>query len=92
MIGSTLHERYRIDAEMGRGGMAVVYRARDTLLERPVAVKVMSQAPALGTEGRARLLHEIRALPLLADQIGRRELDKIFILWYNREWYDLAET
>ncbi len=61
MIGNTLQDRYRIDAEIGRGGMAIVYRAHDTLLKRDVAVKVMSQAPALGTEGRARLLHEARS-------------------------------
>jgi DNA-binding SARP family transcriptional activator/predicted Ser/Thr protein kinase len=57
---TVLHDRYRIDAEIGRGGMAVVYRARDTLLERDVAVKVMS-ATALDIEGRARLLHEARS-------------------------------
>ena len=60
MIGLTLQDRYRIDAELGRGGMGLVYRAHDTLLDRPVAVKVLSQ-PGLGTEGRARLLREARA-------------------------------
>ena len=57
MIGLLLNGRYRLDAEIGRGGMAIVYRARDTLLERDVAVKVMS-ADALDTEGHARLLHD----------------------------------
>ncbi len=40
--------------------MGVVYRGRDTLLERDVAVKVLS-ATDLGSEGRARLLNEARA-------------------------------
>ena len=61
MIGTLLHKRYRLDAELGRGAMAVVYRAHDTVLKRDVAVKVMSEAIALGTEGRARLLHEAQA-------------------------------
>ena len=60
MLGTTLQNRYRIDSELGQGGMGVVYRAHDTLLDRAVAVKVLSNA-GLGTEGRARLLHEARA-------------------------------
>jgi tetratricopeptide (TPR) repeat protein len=65
-------KRYRLEGELGRGGMGVVYRAHDTLLDRPVAVKVLSPAPAgakdesgLDTEGRARLLHEAQAIARL---------------------------
>lgn len=61
MIGTLLNGRYRLDAESGRGGMAVVYRAHDLLLERDVAVKVLDDPKRLGTEGRARLLHEAQA-------------------------------
>ena len=60
MIGTTLQNRYRLDAELGRGGMGTVYRAHDTLLDRDVAVKVLSDT-GLGTEGRARLLREAQA-------------------------------
>jgi ABC-type oligopeptide transport system substrate-binding subunit len=60
MIGTVLNGRYRLEAEIGRGGMGVVYRAHDTLLDRDVAVKILSEAtPAF--EGRARLLHEAQA-------------------------------
>lgn len=59
-IGSLLNDRYRLEAEIGRGGIGVVYRARDTLLDRQVAVKVLS-ATALSEEARARLLGEARA-------------------------------
>jgi adenylate cyclase len=59
-IGSLLRKRYRLDAEIGRGGMGVVYRGHDTLLERAVAVKVLSET-TLDSEGRARLLREAQA-------------------------------
>ncbi|HLE52938.1 MAG TPA: protein kinase, partial [Anaerolineales bacterium] len=52
--------RYRMEAEIGRGGMGIVYRAQDTLLEREVAVKVLND-PGLGNEARARLLREAQA-------------------------------
>ena len=55
-----LNDRYRLGAEIGRGGTGVVYRAHDTLLDRDVAVKVLS-ATALGSEGRARLMDEAQA-------------------------------
>jgi len=60
MIGTVLDERYRLDSELGRGGIGVIYRAHDTLLDRDVAVKVLSD-PTLSAESRARLLREAQA-------------------------------
>jgi serine/threonine-protein kinase len=53
-----LGERYQLEQELGRGGMATVFRARDRKLGRAVAVKVLhhSVAAVLGTE---RFLREI---------------------------------
>jgi hypothetical protein len=44
MLHATLNDRYRVDAELGRGGTAIVYRAHDLLLDRPVAIKVLDAA------------------------------------------------
>jgi tetratricopeptide (TPR) repeat protein len=62
---TVLNDRYQLGEELGRGGMGVVYRARDPTLDREVAVKVLSKL-GLGTEGRARLLHEAQAIAKLS--------------------------
>ena len=50
---------YRIEAEVGRGAMATVYRARDTKHDRPVAVKVLRKEVAVSI-GTRRFLREIQ--------------------------------
>ncbi len=63
MIGALLGDRYRIDAALGEGGMGVVYKAHDTLLDRPVAIKLLS--PQIAGAGAERLLREARSIAQL---------------------------
>jgi len=45
-IGTLVNQRYRLDAEIGRGGMGIVYRARDISQERDVAIKLINAEAA----------------------------------------------
>jgi serine/threonine protein kinase/Tol biopolymer transport system component len=57
--------QYEIAAEIGRGGMGEVYRARDTVLNRDVAIKVLPSPLALDPERLARLRREAQLLASL---------------------------
>jgi tetratricopeptide (TPR) repeat protein len=59
-----LNDRYKLGEELGRGGMGTVYRAHDSVLDRDVAVKLLSES-GLGTEGRERMLREAQAIAKL---------------------------
>ena len=55
-----LAKRYRLEDEIGHGGMGTVVRAHDTVLDRQVAIKTLTSA-SLGEESRQQLLNEARA-------------------------------
>jgi eukaryotic-like serine/threonine-protein kinase len=57
---------YRIDRPLGAGGMGEVYRARDTRLNRTVAIKVLSRALADDPQFRARFEREAHAVASLS--------------------------
>ncbi len=61
-LGTTLAGRYRLEATIGRGGMSTVYRAFDTVLERPVAIKLMHHEIASDSDQLERFRREARAV------------------------------
>jgi tRNA A-37 threonylcarbamoyl transferase component Bud32 len=60
MIGKSL-KQYVIEEKLGQGGMGVVYRARDTRLDRPVAIKVLPPDLVRDEDRRRRFIQEARA-------------------------------
>lgn len=60
MIGQVLGH-CRVQAKIGEGGMGVVYRAYDEVLQRDVAIKVVKKDARLGSSGSQNLLHEARS-------------------------------
>ena len=65
MIGKTI-SHYRIIDKLGQGGMGEVYRARDSRLERDVAVKVLPSHLAEDPSGLARFEREAKAIAALS--------------------------
>ncbi len=62
MIGTTVAGRYEIEAQIGVGGMGIVYRAHDTRLRRDVALKVIAPHLMQQESARVRFLREAQAL------------------------------
>jgi len=87
---------YEIVAPLGEGGMGEVYRARDTRLDRTVAIKVLTGALAADAESRQRFEQEARAIAALNDphictihDIGRHG-DQDYIVLEHLEGETLA--
>ena len=65
MIGQVLGH-CRVVAQIGEGGMGIVYRAHDEVLHRDVAMKVVNKGAGLDASASQNLLHEARASSSLA--------------------------
>ncbi|HET9426123.1 MAG TPA: serine/threonine-protein kinase [Gemmatimonadaceae bacterium] len=65
-LQQALAGRYSLVSEIGRGGMGVVYLARDVALDRPVAIKLLPPAMANDAELRERFLREAQTAAQLS--------------------------
>jgi len=82
-----LGERYTIVGRLGRGGMGVVYRARDERLGRHVAVKLVPPERVGDASALARLMREARAIAALEHpgivqvfDVGHNEEDGLYVV------------
>jgi serine/threonine protein kinase len=60
--GSVFAGRYQIVRELGRGGVSVVYAARDTQVSQDVALKLLVPSPAAANQTRERMRREVNAV------------------------------
>ena len=65
-LQSALAGQFSLERELGRGGMGVVYLAREVQLDRPVAIKVLPPALAAQSAVRERFLREARTAARLS--------------------------
>jgi beta-lactam-binding protein with PASTA domain/predicted Ser/Thr protein kinase len=66
LVGRLLDQRYQVTRRLARGGMATVYEATDTRLDRTIAVKVMHSGLAEDREFVARFIREARSAARLS--------------------------
>ena len=64
MVGTSI-SHYEVLEELGRGGMGILYRARDTRLDRLVAIKVLHAEAVSSADRRQRFIREAKAASAL---------------------------
>jgi TolB-like protein/tetratricopeptide (TPR) repeat protein len=96
--GTLIAGKYRIVDEIGRGGMGIVYKAEDIMLQRIVALKFLPAQWTADPEARERFVHEARAASALdhsnicnIHEIGEAEDQRMYIAMAFYEGKSLRE-
>jgi eukaryotic-like serine/threonine-protein kinase len=97
VVGETIADRYEVEELVGHGGMSSVYKARDSLLERNVALKILHEQYTADEEFVERFKREARAVaqlqhPNIVTVIDRGEAeDRQFIVFEYIDGENLKE-
>jgi tetratricopeptide (TPR) repeat protein len=86
LAASARSDRYRIQRELGRGGMGVVYLARDTVLDREVAYKVLPE----GLRGNANALRSFLREAKAAAQLNHPHIVTVYDAGESEQGFYLA--
>ncbi|MBK7824898.1 serine/threonine-protein kinase [Nannocystis sp.] len=99
LIGHTLNDRYKILEQLGSGGMGTVYLAEHVLINKRVAIKVLSPSHARKPDEVERFLREARAASRIRQQnvvditdFGYTSGGLAFLVMEHLEGEDLATT
>ncbi len=68
LIGTVLDERYKIEKRCGTGGMAMVFKAEDLLMNRTVAIKMLKDDMSNNAEAVHRFINESKAVAMLSHE------------------------
>lgn len=98
LVGSTIADRYEVVAQIATGGMGVIYKARQKLLDRYVALKVLPRELSNDPDTERRFFNEARAISQLRHphivtlfDFGRTADRKLFIAMEYVKGEPLAE-
>lgn len=96
-VSDVIAGRYRIERELGRGGMAYVVAAKDSTLGRSVAIKLLHPHVLLNEEAVARFEREARAAAMVNSihacrifDVGRSEEHGLYLIMELLEGHDLG--
>ena len=78
LLGETLDGRYLVQRKIGEGGMGVVFAVKHTVIERPLAIKVLKRDVMRDEATRKRFIQEARAASRIGDQAIEPLLKKTF--------------